>query len=321
IYRQILSSSVEALLLSLTISLGMPFLTAANQIFPDLVSGILVFIIIERVLNAIRSPATPGYTEMIAYGFLLALLPWLHLKQVAVMIVLGVGVFYFLNSEVSRYKLCIPLIISGISLIGVALWNQYAFGTPLGPHHTEALSNTPRRILQLFFGLHLDQAQGMFLQQPLFLLGLLGLPFMYQRHPRFSLFLVAVYGSLILPNTMHPNFYGGRSFHGRFAWSSVLLWNLPLAFSFKYVIRRFRWIISFISAGVLYQIYLSRNWIVDRRLLMVDSLFYENGPGLLLPDFHPTTHSLYHLPNYVALFIVFGIFAWGVWLYKRSQSI
>ena len=57
----------------------------------------------------------------------------------------------------------------------------------------------------VYAGLHLDQAQGLFLQQPLYLLGVLGLAALWREDRRVLLWLVLLYHSILLPNATHPN--------------------------------------------------------------------------------------------------------------------
>jgi hypothetical protein len=83
-------------------------------------------------------------------------------------------------------------------------------------------------VLEIFLGLHLDQAQGMFLQQPLLLPGLIGAGYMLRRRHPLTVPWLLLYGSLILPNSMELTRYGGGGPAGRFAWSAMWLWLVPL---------------------------------------------------------------------------------------------
>ena len=83
----------------------------------------------------------------------------------------------------------------------------------------------------IFLGLHFDQAQGMFVQQPVLLIGLLGIAPFAVRRPILAVGTSLSYLAVLLPNSFHDCWYGCYSFGGRFMWSVIALWFLPLAAS------------------------------------------------------------------------------------------
>ena len=87
-------------------------------------------------------------------------------------------------------------------------------------------------------GLHWDSFQGIFLQAPLLLFGLLGIAPFVRANPRGALCVLLVYLAVIVPNSMHHNWYGGASLAGRYAWAAVGLWVFPLAYAFKTILAR-----------------------------------------------------------------------------------
>lgn len=156
-------------------------------------------------------------------------------------------------------------------------------------------------------GLHWDQAQGLFIQQPLFLVGLVGLPHLFLVYPRWGVFWIFLYGSLLVPHALHPGLYGGWSFYGRYNWSFCALWIIPASIPLGHMIQRDN---QFRLAGILglaigYQVCLSPNWLGDHWMIMADSLLYAPGFSVkwarrLLPRFMEVDGVLFHLPNYLA---------------------
>jgi hypothetical protein len=82
----------------------------------------------------------------------------------------------------------------------------------------------------IFLGLHLDQSQGMFFAQPLLLTGVASLVPFVRARPWIASFWAALYLSLIVPNAMELARYGLGGPAGRFAWSAMWLWLVPIGF-------------------------------------------------------------------------------------------
>ncbi|HWB14338.1 MAG TPA: hypothetical protein VG826_34250 [Pirellulales bacterium] len=113
-----------------------------------------------------------------------------------------------------------PTAALAASLALLGWYNHYAFGKATGPYGNDGLEVQVNNLV-VFFGLHFDQSQGIFLQQPLWLLGLIGLGPMWCASRRRFLWWILMYAATIVPNTLHPNWYGGYSFVGRFGSTSV----------------------------------------------------------------------------------------------------
>jgi hypothetical protein len=72
------------------------------------------------------------------------------------------------------------------SLALFGFYNQVAFGNPVGPYTSGVVSLDVKKVGMIFLGLHLDGMQGMFMQQPLLLLGLVGIVPLIRAAPRFD---------------------------------------------------------------------------------------------------------------------------------------
>src|SRR5262249_44639894 len=110
-------------------------------------------------------------------------------------------------------------------------FNTWASGSPLGFRHASELTHDFGRGAELFLGLHFDQSQGMFLQQPLLLFRIVAFPLFMRRRPALAAWWALVYASLILPNALELTRYGGDGPDGRFGWSAAWLWAVPLGFA------------------------------------------------------------------------------------------
>jgi hypothetical protein len=161
-------------------------------------------------------------------GLLLALLPWLHLKNALPMTVFTGAL---VATEVRRQP--IPSAIRRVawitcpllcSLGALAYYNVLALGRIAGPYSgSDAVGATVQQATMIFLGLYLDQAQGLFLQQPFLLLGLLGLPVFVRRTPFVACTVIAAYLAVLVPNCFHQCWYGCWSISGRFRWSVAAL--------------------------------------------------------------------------------------------------
>jgi hypothetical protein len=131
----------------------------------------------------------------------------------------------------------------------------------------------------VLLGLHFDEAQGLFMQQPLLLVGALGLHALWRRDRRLGILLAAVYLSVVLPNSMHVNWYGGISMIGRFAWPAVLLWVFPIACAIEAAGKPERMWTTLFAFCIALQVLFATRW------LTVDSLLIARGE---LPPWAPT---------------------------------
>lgn len=311
--------------LAVVIFAGFPYVFAANQIFPDLLAGLLILFGVERLLALHRGESwsrisTVGFAAAVAY------LPWLHLKNTGTMLLL-VGVYLFLrgkDEESFRVSDWVPVVVVAVSLLLTPLYNLYSYGNLLGPWGLESLNNTPLEMLMYFLGLHWDQALGLFWHQPLFILGLVGLGMMVHRAPGMVLFWLALYVSILGPNVGHGD-YGGLSLYGRFHWSVVSLWVIPLGYVFRRVRRFERTCVGLLGAVMVYELYLARTLVVNVRLYyrywLPDSLF-PRRLWHVLPRFTDPTRIwdligsqpifYQHFPNYVVVFLSVGLFLLGL---------
>lgn len=236
---------------------GVPTLFGGSQIYPDLPGGAIVLALAAWVWSAARR----GAAGWAGYWLLAGFLPWLHTKYLATSLILAGAGAWRAWRDGGRAVLVLPVLFA-IGYGSLMWWHLDTFGDVLGWRRLGDLGSEPLRILSVFLGLHLDQAQGMFFQQPLLLPGLIGLGYMaYRRHPLTVPWLL-LYGSLIMPNSMESTRYGGGGPAGRFAWSAMWLWMIPMGIWLKDERSAIeRYVRPIVLTGLAYQAALAIRWI------------------------------------------------------------
>ena len=284
---------------------SVPAVFGASQIYPDLPCGVAVLALVTWVWSA--SPRT--WWGWAGYWLIAGLLPWLHTKYLATSVILAVvgGWRAWRDGRRSFLVLATLFAIGSGSLMW---WHLQTYGGVLGWRRLDHLGTDALRVLEVFLGLHLDQAQGMFFQQPLLLPGLVGLGYMvHRRHPLTVPWLL-LYGSLIGPNSMELNWYGGGGPAGRFAWSAMWLWLVPLGIWLKDEQATIeRYVRPIVLTGLAYQVALATRWVQAPSALFpyYSELVWERN-SLLPVDLRYSVPSFYfwdferylsYLPNVV----------------------
>jgi hypothetical protein len=198
------------------------------------------------------------------------------------------------------------IVISSIVLLGI--YQHIAFANAWGPYSGKDISWQPREILMVFLGLHWDQSNGLFIQQPLFLLALVGIPLAIKKNLPATLLLGSLYLSVLLPCSMHTALYGG-SFFGRFWWSVFGLGIFPLAYAVKALLKQTTWLLIICCLSVAFQIWLATNWLLHDEFLMNRNLPIWTSHTLLegtrltryLPSFADFNTYLKQPANYVVV--------------------
>lgn len=185
---------------------------------------------------------------------LIAFLPWLQIKFTAAALLLAIAhIFFRYRQDKSIAKAFVPAGILALS-VGMLTWyNNYAFGEITGPYSEGALQLSPHSLMVLA-GLHIDRFQGFFIQNPAYFLGLLfAVPF-FRRFRLTGGIILLVYSSLLVPNALHPNWYGGYSFAGRFALSGSLVILPVVLFGLLRVVKDLRYgkllVILFVALNI-----------------------------------------------------------------------
>jgi hypothetical protein len=304
-------------LVAFTLALGLPFAAASNQIFPDLLGGMIILFVTEKIfaLHGEEDERPQATTAHLWVGFLLGFLPWLHIRLAAPALILLLG--YVAANKVrspghadgpARRPGFVASAIVACSLILLGVYNHTAFGNPFGPYESGDLSFQAKQVAMIFLGLHWDQSQGMFMQQPLLVMGLVGIAPLVRANRRGAFLLAALYLSILIPNSMHTAWYGGFSFFGRFWWSAAALWIFPLAYAVKFLLKRSRVSLFLLAgAGIILQGVFAARWVFHNGFLLnsdlpiwaARSFYHATGFSLRLPVFRDFDFYLKHPANYV----------------------
>jgi hypothetical protein len=211
------------------------YLLATTQVYPDLMTGLIIAIVIFLVaLFEIRRSCTRA--QIMTGGLLLALLPWLAQKNVLVtfLLVVVLVVAHRRTSMTVRQLtwLAIPALVS---LLGVVAFNKWAYGNLLGIRNPVALVGieTWTRSSALLF----DRRSGILIQLPVILLGIAALWAWRRRLPLAVVATVLIAGAVIYGNGTEPGSQTGGSFSGRYQWPLV---PVLLAFSALYLLELWR---------------------------------------------------------------------------------
>ncbi len=210
-------------------------LFGASRIYPDLAGGVAATALAVWLWTTPRSARSlAGWST---YWLCTGLLWWLHVKFLAPAAILAAAGAWQIRREreagAAGPPLAAHLAAASLVLVGplaLGWWHVAAFGSVLGPRAIGwELSSPWLQRAQVFLGLHLDQGQGMFLQQPLLLPGLAALGWMARRRHPLTLPWLLLYASLIVPNALQwSGRFGGGGPAGRFGWSAMWLWIIPL---------------------------------------------------------------------------------------------
>jgi len=317
---------------TVAVTCAMPLTLAANQIYPDWVGGLFTLLSLtclaeQRQLNRNSRQVKAGdgwrswrnWVGLIAAAFL----PWLHLKFAIATAISTSGLAWVQWSQ-QRSKtvvwMAIPSMLSALALAG---YNHYAFGNIAGPYGEGALV-LHINALMVFVGLHLDQFQGMFWQNPSLLLGLIYWPWLWRRDRLIAGVLLAIYLSFVVPNSMHLAWYGAMSFTGRFGWSGAFVLFPAAVFALIELAGDRKQLTRYGCAGLFgfHLLMFARYTFSDLELYNTKSLLSEDYPTFLpwlsgkTPMFYDGAWAFTDLTNqvwilgFLLLLLVGGLSSW-----------
>lgn len=319
-------------------AIALPLLAGAGQIYPDIVAGAICLHLIATLLCR-----PPGVAASWTSGLLLAVLPWLQIRYAAPALVLAVALLWGLRAvpRDARWAAAARLLLPGaVAAVLLGTYHLWAFGQLTGPYGAGALRPGLTAFLVLL-GLHVDQNQGMLVQNPMLILGVAGAGALVLRHPRAGLAALAVYLVTIVPNALHPNWYGGWSFSGRFGWTAVLVLMVPAVIAFgRIATARPRWAIGLAVAALAWQAaaYVGYTFTLGADAWYNRSVGYLPTPGLSayglfggkLWPWLPTIYggaadaswhwALWHRPNVAALVALTALLGVGLWRTRAADA-
>ena len=319
------------------VTVSLPIVFGASQIYPDLPAGVVAMALTLWLLQRSRDDLASG--AWAGYWLGSGLIPWLNIKflvTTAVLTLGGLGTVWRMRRAGRRAAVRSTLATCALFAVGpaaLAAYHLWAFGTPVGPRGAAELTTSLPRAMMMFLGLHLDQGQGMFFQHPLLLGGVAAfLPFA-RLWPRVALFWLSLYASLIVPNAFELARFGGDGPAGRFGSSAEWLWIVPLGFVIaEYRVVLERYVKPAVIVCLAYQAALAVRWLpnprvlfpeLDERIWARNSLF-PTQMRYALPSFYFWDFSSYwtHLPNVLAYVCVGALLASGALIgFRRTTEL
>lgn len=210
------------LLVVVALFLAPGFLVATTQVYPDLLSGLLLAVIIVRLMVVERDgPSSVGslaVTSTLVFAFV-----WLDDKNIVVGLIVGtIAALIARRRGASRREVLALTGIALLGVVGVVAFNLYAYGHPLGaPQGLDAFSGAS---LDKIAALVFDRGDGILVQSPVALLGLVG-ALRWRRHAPLSISAGALAVAVLFwANASVAGGMSGASFSGRYQWEA-----LPLA--------------------------------------------------------------------------------------------
>ncbi len=315
--------------------LSAPVVAGGGYLYPDLLGGVLLAGLTVRLTAAPPGSAREWIGLLAGVGLLCAL----HPKNVAAAGILVLFALWRSRRERAagrtrpgaaarrraRFAAGAVVLAAGGAALAAA-WLLADFSDVFVRRLRTELGAPPAKALRVFLGLHIDQAQGMFFQQPLLLPGLAGLGWMIRRRHPFTFPWLAIYLSLLATTALHGyTEYGGAGPAGRFGWSAMWLWLVPLGFwidaeraSVVPWLRRAVW------CALGYQVALAARWLPDPSVFhpRIDELVWSRNSLFPVPVRYSLPHfyhaSLEYLPNVVWTLALLLLVAGGV--VRRSPA-
>ena len=200
---------------------------ASTQVYPDLISGIFLACgFVELALLERNGHLDRLGTAVLVVSF--GTVPWFQIKN-AIPALVGTVAFAIIGARrnVNRSRLIVVTGVVLASIILLLVYNEFYFARLLGlPQPSPAITSASLwRAVALLF----DRDQGLFVQVPTALLGVVGLLYARRRNPVCVVALVVAVVSILAINGTYPfPPLGGSSFAGRFQWTVVpmlLVWS------------------------------------------------------------------------------------------------
>lgn len=288
------------------IVLAMPLIPAANQLYPDLVAGILLLGVWYWIQHVNR-PSPWFHMPFIA---MMVALPWLHSKNLYISLGIAPVITYYLYRNQPK-SMVVTFVLAYLTSVALVMWyGLTAWGNPLGPV-TKGSAPFTFDGLSRMFGLVFDQNQGILWQNPIQLLGLFGIGLFYRREPKLFWLWGWLFGVPLVLNALHVNPYGGISYSGRFHWSSaVMLYAVTITMLAWLMMRKPQLATRILMASLMIQAYF---WYMYSTQT---TLYPRSVLGSLLLDHYTIMFGRIepYLPQFYSLAVTLATPANYVWL-------
>lgn len=213
------------LVLIVVIFLAPGYLIATTQIYPDLLSGLVLAIVVVRLM-IIENNGAMNIRSSAIMGILLFIFVWLDDKNIVIGVLVGaVAVLVSRRRGATRRDMTVLIGFVSAGAIGVAILNIYAYGHPLGP--LQDIAPFSGAGLTKLVALIFDRRHGILVQSPATVLALIGAIRWWRKTPWSISVGVAAAAVVLVGNASLVTGMAGGSFVGRYEWEA-----LPLALLF-----------------------------------------------------------------------------------------
>jgi hypothetical protein len=294
-------------------TVAMPFIPAAGQFYPDIPGGAICLLALVRLIDRRGQAITAGD---VLFQVLIATLPWWHLRfTVTALILVAATLLLRPRNTRSIVLTCAPLVIS---LAFYAAYNKYAFDNAAGPYG-RGMMEVSMTSAMVLVGLFIDQNQGLLFQNPVFLVGIFFFPAFIRSDWRLGLTVLVIFASLLVPNALHINWYGGGVISGRFQWAATTVLIIPTIFGLTRIARASElWFTTIVVFGVGIQVwyhslYASTKVVLfnrDAATAFQDYSIFFPKIRYYLPALYDARWAYGFLPNYafaIALILLLGL--------------
>jgi len=317
----------EAAIALSSIALSYAFVPSASQIYPDLPAGVIALIGALGLLRlttaaADRQALVGGVVGSAAVGWL----SFVHLKTgpiaVYLLALLVVAAWRRFPDRARVAAVAAPGAVLGIGALMLTWW---LYGSLRGPYDSSALLFDDMAAT-VIAGLYVDQFQGLFAQAPILLVGVGALVPFIRRFPLPGAALIGSHLAFTVPNGLHPVWYGGTSYAGRFAVAGGVLLIPPTIYGLAWLLRRDR-VLAFAVIGasaVAFVAAMVRALGSGARLgnaKYVDpDVYVSHAPWIrgVLPMFYRPAWAFTYPPNLAALTVVVVLLIGGALLPGRG---
>jgi len=194
------------------------FLVSTTQIYPDLISGLLLAIALVMVAS-IETAEAPKGSRVILVGVLAGVLPWFHAQNLLYSLIVVVAVVVAGRRRALPWKGALgrSLVTVGALLASFVTYNLFVTGKPTGPGGADFSVNL--LAVTRTVALIVDRQQGILIQLPVILLGISAIWVWRRRIPVTAISIALLAALVIAIGGSFSNSYGGASLLGRFEWT------------------------------------------------------------------------------------------------------
>lgn len=298
-----------SLFIPLVIIFALPIAVQAHFLFSEPLAALFT-------IYALRKWDKPNIFSVLG----VAILPWVHVKYLAfyplfIYPFLKIDFRHLLRTKILKIW---PLAIIGASVVGLAIFNHYAYGTIFSGQEK---ASSFFQSYQGLFGILINRKDGLLTSAPIYLLSFLGLGALYFRNRKIFWQVAYSVGALWFITGIFASWSGGQGPSARMIMVTLPILAPALA---EVLILPFRWIFRAIFALLWVPTLILAVNGIWRPVTTINKWLYPNlnlipqymGWKIDLEKYFPDAHKLGWNLNLWWLLIFIGLFILGIILAK-----